>query len=190
MLINLILLFHQSTGILTDLLFPEIILNGDLGITIAIIFILGLIAAAYSSADSALTSLTTSFSIDFLDIQNKEQSKQKKLRKKIHLGISVLLIIIIILFQYVLKDNVIGSLLQVASYTYGPLLGLFAFGIFTRYQIHDKWVWSIAFLSVLFTYVLNMNSIIWFKGFVFGYEILILNGLFTFFGLFLIRRKD
>jgi Na+/proline symporter len=172
----------------TDLLYPEVALNGNLGSPIAILFILGLIAAAYSSADSALTSLTTSFSIDFLNIEKKEESKQKKIRKRVHIGISIILIIVIIIFRYVLKDNVIGSLLQVASYTYGPLLGLFAFGIFTKHQIHDKHVWWIAILSVLFTFVLNQNSKNWFDGFIFGYEILIFNGLFTFMGLYFVRK--
>ena len=173
----------------TDLLYPEIALNGNLGTPIAIIFILGLIAAAYSSADSALTSLTTSFSIDFLDIENKKENLQKIIRKKVHIGISILLILVIISFRYVLKDNVISSLLQVATYTYGPLLGLFAFGIFTKFQIKDKWVWIIAILSVVFTYVLNKNSATWFGGYIFGFEILIFNGLFTFMGLYIIRKK-
>jgi SSS family transporter len=173
----------------TDLLYPEIALNGNLGTPIAILFILGLIAAAYSSADSALTSLTTSFSIDFLDIEKKQENKQKSIRKKVHIGISIVLIVVIIVFRYVLKDNVIGNLLQVASYTYGPLLGLFSFGIFTKYQIKDQHVWWISILSVIFTYILNQNSQSWFQGFVFGYEILICNGLFTFIGLFLIRKR-
>ena len=174
----------------TDLLFPEIALNQDLGLGLGIIFILGLIAAAYSSADSALTSLTTSFSIDFLDIEKKEKSKQKSIRKKVHILFSFLLIIVIISYQYFIKDNIISSLLQVSSYTYGPLLGIFAFGIFTKYQIKDSWVWLIAILSVLFTYILNQNSANWFNGFHFGYEILIINGLFTFSGLYIIRKKD
>ncbi len=173
----------------TDLLYPEIALNTKLGIPMAIIFILGLIAAAYSSADSALTSLTTSFSIDFLNIEKRKENQQKKLRKKVHFGISILLILVIILFRYILKDNVISSLLQVATYTYGPLLGLFAFGIFTNYKIRDQWVWVIAILSVLFTYILNRNAANWFNEFVFGYEILILNGIFTFIGLYLIKKK-
>lgn len=173
----------------TDLLYPEIALNGNLGTPIAIFFILGLIAAAYSSADSALTSLTTSFSIDFLNIEKRKKNQQKRLRKKVHIGISGLLIIIIILFRYVLKDNIIDNLLQVASFTYGPLLGLFAFGIFTSHQIKDKWVWLVAILSVIFTYILNQNASIWLNGYIFGYEILICNGLFTFLGLLLIKKK-
>lgn len=173
----------------TDLLFPKIALNQDLGFGLGVIFILGLIAAAYSSADSALTSLTTSFSIDFLNIEKKEKSKQKTIRKKTHIIFSIILILVIISFQYILEDNIINSLLQIASYTYGPLLGLFAFGIFTKHQIKDKWVWVIAIISVVFTYILNQNATIWFNGYVFGFEILICNGLFTFIGLYLIRKK-
>ena len=172
----------------TDLLFPEIALNGGLGISIGIVFILGLIAAAYSSADSALTSLTTSYCIDFLDIENKEKSRQKLIRKKTHIAISVLLVFVIIIFKYVLKDNVISSVLQVASYTYGPLLGLFFFGIFTKYAIKDTYVWVIAVLSVILSYFINAYSVEIFNGYVFGYELLIVNGLLTFIGLYLIRK--
>ena len=174
----------------TDLLFPEIALNGDLGATISIVFILGLIAAAYSSADSALTSLTTSYCIDFLDIENKEVSKQKSIRKKTHIIISLILILVIIIFRYVLEDNVISSLLQVASYTYGPLLGLFAFGIFTKLKIKDNLVWIVAVISVICTYFLNLNSTTLLNGYDFGYELLIVNGIITFIGLFLIREKQ
>mgnify|MGYP001148525918 CR=1 FL=1 len=174
----------------TDLLFPEIALNGNLGTTVSIVFILGLIAAAYSSADSALTSLTTSYCIDFLDIENKEASKQKSIRKKTHIVISVILVFVIILFRYVLEENVISSLLQVASYTYGPLLGLFAFGIFTKIKIKDHLAWIIAVISVICTYFLNLNSTTLLNGYVFGYELLIVNGIITFIGLYLIREKQ
>ena len=175
-------------NIKTDLLFPEIALNGGLGISIGVVFILGLIAAAYSSADSALTSLTTSYCIDFLDIENHEKSKQKSIRKKTHIVISALLVVVIIVFKYVLEDNIISSLLQVASYTYGPLLGLFAFGIFTKFNIHDKLVWVIAVFSVVATYFINDHSKQLFEGYVFGYELLIVNGLITFMGLLFIRK--
>ena len=173
----------------TDLLFPEIALNGNLGIYIGVFFIIGLIAAAYSSADSALTALTTSYCIDFLDIENKEKSKQTAIRKRTHIAISIVLVLVIIVFRYVLQDNVISSLLQVASYTYGPLLGLFAFGIFTRLEIKDKYVWIIAMLSVIASYFLNMFSVQLFNGYVFGYELLIVNGLITFIGLYIIKKK-
>ena len=174
----------------TDLLFPEIALNGNLGMTIGIVFILGLIAAAYSSADSALTSLTTSYCIDFLDIENKEESRQKLIRKKTHIAISVVLVIVIVIFKYVLKENVISSVLQVASFTYGPLLGLFAFGIFTKINIKDNLVWIIAIVSVILTYFLNSYSPQLFNGYVFGYELLIVNGLITFIGLISIKKTN
>jgi Na+/proline symporter len=175
-------------SIKTDLLFPEIALNGGLGISIGIAFILGLIAAAYSSADSALTSLTTSYCVDFLDIENKEKSRQKAIRKKTHIAISILLVFVIIIFKYVLEDNVISSLLQVASYTYGPLLGLFAFGIFTKYNIKDSYVWIIAILSVIASYFLNAYSRQLLNGYDFGYELLIVNGSLTFIGLIIIKK--
>ncbi len=174
----------------TDLLFPEIALHQEFGTGFSIIFILGLIAAAYSSADSALTSLTTSFSIDFLHINLKEKRERKKLRKKIHLIFSGLLVVIIISYKYLLQDNIISSLLQVSSYTYGPLLGLFTFGLLTKYKIVEKWVWLVAILSVTLSYLLNSYSTNLLNGYNFGYEILILNGLFTFIGLFLIRQKN
>jgi len=175
-------------AIKTDLLFPEIALNGGLGISIGIVFILGLIAAAYSSADSALTSLTTSYCIDFLDIESKAKEEQKAIRKRVHIAISVLLVVVIVIFKHVLQDNVISSLLQVASYTYGPLLGLFAFGIFTKLQIKDTYVWIIALLAVIATYFLNKYSVQLLNGYVFGYELLIVNGLLTFIGLYFIKN--
>ena len=173
----------------TDLMFPEIALNQDLGTGLGIVFILGLIAAAYSSADSALTSLTTSYCIDFMDIENKDASKQKSLRKKVHVGMSVLLIVVIIIFNYVLERNVIDGLLTVASYTYGPLLGLFSFGIFTKYAVKDRWVPVVALLSATLTGLIGYVPKTWLGGYEIGYELLILNGLLTFIGLILIRRK-
>ncbi len=174
----------------TDLLYPEIALNGNLGMFLSITFVLGLIAAAYSSADSALTSLTTSFCIDFLQIEDKPEKEQKSIRKKVHILVSIGLIGVIVAFKYLLKDNVISSLLQVASYTYGPLLGLFAFGIFTKINIKDKWVWIIALFSVFVTYMLQKYSVQLLGGYQFGYELLIVNGLITFGGLYIIRKKD
>jgi SSS family transporter len=174
----------------TDLLFPEIALNQGLSPFLGIAFLLGLIAAAYSSADSALTSLTTSFSIDFLDIQNKREADKKKLRKRVHLMFSLLLVLVIISYQYVIEENVISSLLQVSSYTYGPLLGLFAFGLLTRHQIKERWVWLVAVLSVSFSYLLNLYSQVLLSGYQFGYEILLVNGALTYLGLYLIRKRD
>ncbi|MEM9077371.1 MAG: sodium:solute symporter [Bacteroidota bacterium] len=173
----------------SDLLFPEIALNGGLGISLAVTFMLGLIAAAYSSADSALTSLTTSFCVDFLDIDKHDETQQKKLRKRTHIGMSILLVLVIISFKYILSRNVIDSLLIVAGYTYGPLLGLFAFGIFTKFQIKDKYVWVVCVLSVGIIAVLGSLDPKYLGGYVIGYELLPLNGLLTFLGLLLIRKK-
>lgn len=173
----------------TDLLFPEIALNSGLGLLLSITFMLGLIAAAYSSADSALTSLTTSFCIDFLNIEKKESNNQKRIRKQVHIAMSILLIVVIIIFRYVLNKNVIDSLLTVAGYTYGPLLGLFAFGIFTKFKIHDKLVWIVALVSVIITTVLGNIPTDSLGGYAIGYELLPINGLFTFLGLLLIRKN-
>ncbi len=173
----------------TDLLFPEIALNSGLGITLGITFILGLIAAAYSSADSALTSLTTSFCVDILDMSGKSEMAQKSIRKKTHIGMSLLLVLVIISFKYILNSNVIDSLLTVAGYTYGPLLGMFAFGIFTDYKIKDKFVWIVALASVITVFMLGKIPAVDLGGYVIGYELLPINGLLTFIGLILIRRK-
>ena len=173
----------------SDLLFPEIALNSGLGMTVAITFLLGLIAAAYSSADSALTSLTTSVCVDFLGIEKKPENKRKKIRKATHVGMSVLLILVVIAFKHILDTNVIDGLLKVASYTYGPLLGLFAFGIFTKHKVKDKYVWIVALLSVVISFILGKLPPENLGGYVFGYELLPLNGLITFIGLLLIRKK-
>lgn len=173
----------------TDLLFPEIALKSGLGITLGITFILGLIAAAYSSADSALTSLTTSFCVDILYMKDKSEQQQKSIRKKTHIGMSVLLVVVIIAFKYILNSNVINSLLIVAGYTYGPLLGLFAFGIFTNYKIKDRYVWMVALASVVIVFMLGSIPADYLGGYEIGYELLPLNGLLTFLGLILIRRK-
>ena len=173
----------------TDLLFPEVALNGDLGIFVGITFILGLIAAAYSSADSALASLTTSFSIDFLKLEKKSKKNQKRIRKTVHVLMSLLLVIVVIIFKYFLERNVIDGLLTIASYTYGPLLGLFSFGIFTPYKINDRYVWLIVLLSILSVFfIANLDKEVLF-GYEFGYELLPINGLITFLGLILISRK-
>jgi len=173
----------------TDLLFPEIALNSGLGLSIGITFILGLIAAAYSSADSALTSLTTSFCVDIIDMTDKSEKAQKSIRKKTHIGMSLLLAVVIIAFKYILNSNVIDSLLTVAGYTYGPLLGLFSFGIFTNYKINDRYVWGVALVSVGMVFMLGRLPADFLGGYVIGYELLPLNGLITFLGLMLIRKN-
>jgi len=172
----------------SDLLFPEIALNSGLGLTVGITFVLGLIAAAYSSADSALTSLTTSFCIDFLNIGKKPEASQKRIRQRTHIWMSGLLIVVVIIFKYILDRNVIDGLLTVATYTYGPLLGLFSFGIFTSYQVKDNYVWLVALVSVLSIVGLANIPADYLGGYMVGYELLPINGLITFIGLYLIRQ--
>ncbi len=174
----------------SDLLFPEIALNSGLGLTLAVTFMLGLVAAAYSSADSALTSLTTSFCVDFLNVEKRDEDKQKKVRKQTHIAMSVMLVMVIISFKYILDSNVIDSLLTVAGYTYGPLLGLFAFGIFTKHRVKDKFVWLVGGLSVFIIWMIANIPSSYLSGYVMGYELLPLNGLLTFFGLWLIRKRN
>ncbi len=173
-----------------DDLFPVIATQSGLGAGIATFFVLGLIAAAYSSADSALTALTTSFSIDILDIEKRyEAAKQEIVRKRIHVAVSIVLILVIVSFKYIIKDeSVIAKLFVFAGYTYGPLLGLYSFGLFTKWMVKDKLVPVIAILSPIVCYLISINSEVWF-GFEFGFFVLILNGALTFLGLILIRRK-
>lgn len=173
-----------------DDLFP-ILAKNHLGIGVFVFFLIGLIAAAYSSADSALTALTTSFSIDILDIEKKlGPEAQIAKRKQIHVLFSIVLILVIVSFKYLIKDeSVIAKLFVFAGYTYGPLLGLYAFGLFTKWHVKDKLVPVIAILSPVLSYIISVNSSKWF-GFEFGFFILILNGLLTFLGLILIRRKQ
>ncbi len=171
----------------TDQLYPAIALH-HLPPGIGILFVLGLIAAAYSSADSALTALTTSFCVDFLDFEKWDaaESEKKKIRFRVHIGASVLLFIIILIFSAINRDAVINELFRVASYTYGPLLGLYAFGMFTERKINDKFVIPVCLLAPVISFVLDTYSVEWFNGFQFGFMILALNGLLTFSGLWII----
>ena len=184
--------YAQQNGIDAhkDQLFPIIATKGTLGLATAIFFLLGLIAAAYSSADSALTSLTTSFSIDILEIDKKENKKdQEKTRKKIHVLFSLILIATILAFKYFIADqSVIAKIFTFANYTYGPLLGLYAFGLFTKLKVKDKMVPFICLISPFITYFLNYVALET-VGFDFGFSLLILNGCITFAGLYFFKRK-
>lgn len=188
----LLYIFSNTKGISipvrTDDLFPRIALN-DLEPIVSIFFILGLISAAYSSADNELTALTTSFSIDFLNINKKDAQESVKTRKKVHILFSILLIIIILIFKAVNNESVISALFKIAGFTYGPLLGLFAFGLLTKFTIRDKYVLIPALLSPIICFFLNEYSEILFSGYKFGFEILIVNGILTFIGLLMIREK-
>jgi len=184
--------YAQQNGINAhkDQLFPIIATKGTLGLATAIFFLLGLIAAAYSSADSALTSLTTSFSIDILEIDKKEDKKvQEKTRKKIHVLFSLILIATILAFKYFIADqSVIAKIFTFANYTYGPLLGLYAFGLFTKLKVKDKMVPFICLISPILTYFANYMALEA-VGFDFGFSLLILNGCITFAGLYFFKRK-
>ena len=180
----LLYLYAEKNGLnisKADDLFPIVALQGGLGISVGIFFILGLIAAAYSSADSALTSLTTSFCIDFLKIEEQEPNKQVVSRKWVHLAFSVLLVLAILIFKAINDDSVIAALFKVAGYTYGPLLGIFTFGIFTKWNLQDKLVPVVALISPVLCYVLQLYI-------PFGFELLMINGAITFVGLFLIKK--
>ena len=173
----------------TDNLFPLIATGGYLPAAAAIFFIVGLVAAAYSSADSALTSLTTSFTLDILNGAGMEQEKLRKTRIRVHIFLSFIIMLVILLFRVINDENVISAIFRVAGYTYGPLLGLYAFGLFTTLQVRDRWVPFIAVFSPVLTYVINNYSEELFNGYRFGFELLLVNGFFMFAGLLLISRK-
>ncbi len=172
----------------TDLLFPTIA-KSHIGIFAGSIFLLGLIAAAYSSADSALTSLTTSFCVDFLDIENKHPDTAKRTRLFVHIAFSALLVTVILVFNEINNKSVISDLFKAAGYTYGPLLGLFSFGMFTKRKIpHEELILVVCLISPAICYFLNANAEEWMNGYKFGFELLILNGLLTFLGLLAISE--
>ncbi len=190
----------------SDMLYPTIAFQ-YLSPVSSIIFILGLVAAAYASADSALTSLTTSFCIDFLNFQKQlpqpsyyeedvtaqqlvVEDAQKKVRFKVHIGASVVLLLVIILFNIINKEAVINGLFEAASYTYGPLLGLFSFGLITKWQVKDRFVPWVCVASPVISYLINFYSSSLLDGFKFGFLILAVNGFLTFIGLVLLRKKD
>lgn len=196
----LLYIYASSKGIelptRTDHVFPTLALE-YFPPMVGIIFFIGLIAAAYSSADSALTSLTTSFCIDFLGLEKKaqdpnaDQNALKKIRMKVHVGFTFVLLGVIMIFYYFLEQDVISELFRISGYTYGPLLGLYTFGLFVKgRQVKDHLVPAICILAPIICYVVNANSEIWFNGYKFGFELLILNGFLTFVGLWIISRNQ
>jgi len=190
----LLYIFAESKGMTipdkSDLLYPTIALQ-YLPPAVGIVFIVGIIAAAYSSADSALTGLTTSFCIDFLDCNSnkKTESAKKKQRMIVHIGFSVILFLVIIIFNILNNDAVINGLFKAAGYTYGPILGLFTFGLTTKLKVRDNWVIVVALLAPLLSFLIDHYSEVWFNGFTFGFFILALNGLLTYLGLWLVSYK-
>ncbi|MFP4365928.1 MAG: sodium:solute symporter [Bacteroidales bacterium] len=190
----ILLLFAGQEGIplpeRADDIFPVIATQGYLPNFIMIFFVVGLVAATYSSADSTLTALTTSFTVDILDAGSMKEPALVKTRTIVHAGMAVVLGMVIVFFRILNDQSVISALFTVAGYTYGPLLGLYTFGIFTGYRLIDRYVPFIAIASPLLTYLIDSNSEALFNGYVFGYEILIVNGLLTLSGLFVIRTAE
>ncbi len=176
----------------TDYLYPTIALN-YLGVLPAIVFMLGLTAATFATTDSALTALTTSFCIDFLNFNKKENSNSKQMvsvRHWVHIGFSVLLFLTIIIFNSINNDAVVSAIFKVASYTYGPLLGLYSFGLFMKSrQVADRLVPFICLVSPLVCYFLSTSSKTLLGGYVFDNELIIVNGLITFLGLMVTSRR-
>lgn len=173
-----------------DLLFALIALKGNLGLTVGVFFLLGLIAAAYSSADSALTALTTSLSVDFLNIESKEKAEQERKRRMAHVIMSVALLITILIFKYVKNDDVVWVLFKAANYTYGPLLGLFMFGIISKRYVNDLLTIPISIIAPIALFLLNLYSAQLFNGYSFGPELLGLNAILVFLLLWIFSKKN
>ena len=189
----LLFLYCERKGIAipqyTDELFPRLAFN-ELGPLVGILFLLGITASSYASADSALAGLTTSFCIDFLNFKAKDEKTKQRQKFIVHLGFSILFLIIILVFKEVNEKTVIDAVLNVAGYTYGPLLGLFSFGIFTKRKIAGIRVPVICLISPALSYWISSNSVSWFSGYKISIEILIVNGLITFFGLWMISKRE
>lgn len=174
---------NVSTTISTDRLFPSIAAGNYFAPTLGVVFLVGLIAAAYSSADSALTSLTTCFCVDII-----EKEKSTKTRMLVHVSISILLIVVVLIFKNMNNDSIVWELFAWAGYTYGPLLGFYAFGLFTKIKTKDALVPVVAIICPVICVLLKENSIGLFNGYQLGFEILPINGALTFLGLWLIKK--
>ncbi|NBC82143.1 MAG: sodium:solute symporter [Bacteroidetes bacterium] len=188
----MLVLFARNNGIEipenADEMFPLLATKGYLGAAVTVFFIIGLVAAAYSSADSALTSLTTSFTVDILGKKGDTEEAQKT-RRWVHIAVSLVLLLVIMLVRALNDKSIIATLFTLAGYTYGPLLGLFAFGLFTNRRINGKWVPLLCLLTPTIIHILKMNSEKWLGGYQFDFEILLLNGLLTFIGLLILRKS-
>ncbi|GMQ27316.1 sodium:solute symporter [Algoriphagus sp. oki45] len=189
----LLYLYAETKGLAipakTDELFP-FLATQEFSALAGVVFVLGITAAAYSSADSTLTALTTSFCIDFLEIERKyAPEKRVSIRKKVHIAFTGLMFLLVLAFYWLNDQSVINSVFIIAGYTYGPLLGLYSFGLFTKMKVQDKWVPYLAVAAPVLTFIISSNSEKWLWGYKFGFEALILNGALMFLGLFLFRRK-
>ena len=181
---------NEAGAVVNDKIFPSVAFS--LGTFTSVVFVVGLVAAGYSSADGTLTALTTTFYHDFIHLDKSQRyTEQQKVRfrKLIHVSFAMLYLLVIIAFKPFHNQSLIDTIFDVAGYTYGPLLGLYAFGLFTRYEVKDKYVPVVAILSPVICYILKLNSQEWLWGYRFGFEIILLNGLLTCLGLFIIRKR-
>lgn len=190
----ILIIFVQNKGIVigsSDDVFPTVAIK-YLGPVAGVVFLIGLISAAFPSADGALTSLTTAVSIDFLNLEKREgiTEKQKtRIRYIVHLSIAFVFFICVLMFSILNDRAVIDKLFTIAGYTYGPLLGLYSFGLFTKRKVNDRLTPFIAILSPVICYILSSYSVELFNGYKFGFELLLLNGLITYAGLWIFSRK-
>ena len=171
-----------------DDVFPFLATGNYFPMIVGVLFIIGFIAAAYSAAGGALTALTTSFTVDILNKEN--DAKLTKVRTLVHIGMAILMAVCIYVIHLLNDDSVIQTVYKVASYTYGPLLGMFCFGIFTKKQVRDRWIPFVVVLAPVITWVIDVNSVAWFNGYVFSHERLILNALLTFIGMICLIKKS
>ena len=189
-----VLLYQEATlhgmDVAGDQLFPTIATSRLLPGIVGILFIIGLASSAYNAAGSALTALTTSFTVDILGIKNRSEEEVKRTRKLVHIGMTVLMGAVIVAFNALNNTSVIDAVYTLASYTYGPILGMFTFGILLKKPVRDKWIPLVALASPLLCLLLDKHSEQWFNGYRFSYELLILNALFTFIGLCLLIRRE
>ncbi|RAJ95929.1 SSS family transporter [Larkinella arboricola] len=177
-----------QTPVKTDDLYPMLALD-HFGMVVGITFLLGITAATYASSDSALTALTTSFCIDFMNVEGRPETERARIKHWVHIGFSVLFFVVIVIFNRLNSQDVVTAVFDLAGYTYGPLLGLYAFGMFTKRPVRDGWVPLICLASPFLTLYVNNHSAEWFNGYKFGFERLVLNGVITFMGLWAVSRK-
>jgi Na+/proline symporter len=180
----------HGKDIFGDKIFPEVALN-HMPPFISIIFIIALISALFPSADGAMTALTSSLCIDIVGMKDKpwDTKKKERFRKNVHLLVAVSFLLMVIIFKVINDNSMIGLILKLAGFTYGPLLGLFAFGIFTKYKVQDRLVPYVCIAAPIISYFIDKYQVSIFGDFKIGLELLIINGLLTFFGLWLIRKK-
>ena len=186
--------FAEHTGITipngTDNMFPTVATSSGMPMVVGILFVLGLVASTYSSAGSSMTALTTSFTIDILGKAQAKPEVLQRTRKVAHTLIAVAMFVLLCLLQHLNSGSVIDAVFTLASYTYGPILGIFAFGIFTPWNIRGRGLIAIAITAPLLCLILQLNSERWFGGYKFGYELLLLNALLTMAGMLLLVRRN